>query len=230
MLYKVGFKDQNSEDLGLNTLSVGRRQKAEEQVNIYPIPYRDEELIEHTGKYKPYERTFEFLVVDEDQISILNKWLDGYGKLTTFKDPGGYFKAHVIGPVSYDELARIREKVAVDFKINPPFFYLNSGDTPLPFTTSPAVINNPGTHHAEPLIKVTGSGNITLDINGKIIQLTGVVDHIYIDSESEYVYKGTNNEGDKMVGDFPVLNPGVNNMTWTGTVTSIEIIPRWRDL
>ena len=229
-MYRVDFKTGNNIDLGLTTLTVGRRQRAKEQLIVNPIPYSDTEAIEHTGKYLPYERPMEFYISDENQINLINDWLHGYGSLRTEKDPGGYFKAHVTSGLGYEKYLQIKDKMTVTFKINPPFFYLNSGDTPLPFTTSPAVINNPGTHDAEPLIKVTGSGNITLDINGKIIQLTGVVGHIYIDSESQYVYKDTTNLGDKMVGDFPVLNPGVNNMTWTGTVTSIEIIPRWRDL
>jgi phage-related protein len=228
-LYRVDFKNKNNIDLGLTTLSVGRRQRAQEQLIINPIPYADTEAIEHTGKYIPYDRQMEFYISDENQIDLINDWLIGYGKLMTDKDPGGYFKAHVMSGLEYEKYLQVKDKMTVTFKINPPFFYLNSGDTPLPFITSPAVINNPGTHHAEPLIKVTGSGHINLDINGKIVQLTGITDYIYIDSESQYVYKDTTNLGDKMVGDFPVLNPGVNNIAWTGTVTEIEIIGRWRE-
>lgn len=229
-MLKVWFKDNDSEALNLHINDLGRRQRAQEQINTYQVPYSDYEPTEHTGKYLPYIRPMDFAWKDKTKTSAIYKWLTGYGKLRTSKDPGGYFKAHVISGYEVDRFSKNYDRMMVQFKINPPFFYLNSGDTPLQFTTSPAVINNPGTHDAEPLIKVTGSGNITLDINGKIIQLTGVVDHIYLDSESQYVYKGTTNEGQKMTGDFPVLNPGVNNMTWTGTVTEIEIIPRWRDL
>lgn len=229
-MLKVWFKDNDSEALSLHVNDLGRRQRAQEQINTYQVPYSDYEPTEHTGKYLPYIRPMDFAWKDKTKTSAIYKWLTGYGKLRTSKDPRGYFKAHVISGYEVDRFSKNYDRMMVQFKINPPFFYLNSGDTPLPFTASPAVINNPGTHNAEPLIKVTGSGNINLDINGKIIQLTGVVDHIYLDSESQYVYKGTTNEGQKMVGDFPVLNPGVNNMTWTGTVTEIEIIPRWRDL
>ena len=34
---------------------------------------------------------------------------------------------------------------------------------------------------------------------------------------------------DNMEGEFPKLVPGINNISWTGTVTEIEIIPRWRE-
>jgi len=229
-LVTIEFKGKTNQDIGVNCIDPGRRQGAEEQLITYTVPNRDDEPIEHTGSYKPYIRTMIFAVKDKSRVKDLFDWLQGAGKLYTSIDPGGFFKAHVVSQRYVTRQTLNYDYIQVIFKINPGFFYLGSGDTPLPFTTSPAVINNLGTHDSEPLIKVTGSGNITLDINGKIIQLTGVVDHIYLDSEGQYCYKDTTNEGQKMVGDFPVLNPGVNNMAWTGTVTSIEIIPRWRDL
>ena len=36
--------------------------------------------------------------------------------------------------------------------------------------------------------------------------------------------------GDHMSGDFPVLKPGLNGISWSGNVTSIVISPRWRYL
>lgn len=228
-MYRVDFKENNSEELGLITLDPGRRQRAQEQTNVYPMPYSDYEPTEHTGKYKPYERPMEFYVPDEDRISLINSWLAGYGKLRVFKDPGGYFKASVISGLEYEEIVKVKDKMRVVFKINPPFFYLDSGDTTINLT-APASLTNPGTHTADPYIKITGTGNVNLDINGAIVVITAIDGYIVIDSESKYVYRDTINQGDKMEGEFPKLPPGVNNIAWTGTVTKIEIIPRWREL
>jgi phage-related protein len=228
-LYRVDFKTGNNIDLGLTTLSVGRRQRAQEQLIVNPIPYSDTEAIEHTGKYLPYERSMEFFVQDDEQITLINNWLYGYGRLRTDKDPGGYFKAHVTSGLGYEKYLQVKDKMTVTFKINPPFFYLDSGDTPLVLTT-PGSITNPGTHDAEPLIKITGSGIVQLDINGEVYQVTILDGYIMIDCESQYVYKDTDNLGDNFISDeFPVLTPGVNNISWTGTVTEIDIIPRWRE-
>lgn len=228
-MYSVDFKNITAESLGLTTLSVGRRQRAQEQINAQPIPYSDTEAIEHTGKYIPYERSMEFYIGDEEQISVINNWLVGYGRLQTAKDPEGYFKAHVISGLGYEKFLQVKDKMNVTFKINPPFLYLHSGDTPI-ILTAPGTVNNPGTHESEPYVKITGSGNINIDINGQIIALTAVDGYLVIDSESQYIYKDTVNQGDKMVGEFPKFNPGINNISWTGTVTNIETIPRWREL
>ena len=35
---------------------------------------------------------------------------------------------------------------------------------------------------------------------------------------------------ERMAGDFPVLVPGLNGISWTGSVTSVVVKPRWRYL
>ena len=58
--------------------------------------------------------------------------------------------------------AKNYDRMMVQFKINPPFFYLDSGDVPI-VMTAPGTINNPGTHTSDPYIRIIGSGNITVN-------------------------------------------------------------------
>lgn len=229
MLYRVTFKNNNNETLELPALSIGRRQRAQEQIITTEIPYSDEELVEHTGTYLPYERSMDFYVSDETKIGTINSWLTGKGELRTDKEPNGYFKAHVVSGLGYEKLLQVKDAFTVTFKINPPFFYLDSGNNLIKLTKS-STIMNPGTHESKPRIKITGSGNITIDINGVFVTFKSVSGYIVVDSESEYVYKDTANQGDKMTGKFPRLKPGANNIAWTGTVTELEILPRWCEL
>lgn len=223
------FKGRSHEEFDLLLTSMGRRSKAEEQVEIYPVPYRDDEPSIHTGKYKPYLRPMEFMINDNSKRGQIYQWLDGYGKLRTELDPNGYFKAEVIQTIDSDKLAGLYDKILVQFKINPGFFYMDSGDEVITLTV-PGTIVNMGTHIAEPYIKITGSGNIDLTINSTVYSFTGVDTYLEIDSESKYIYRDTLNQGDKMVGKFPILELGENVISWTGAVTKIEITPRWREL
>ena len=43
-------------------------------------------------------------------------------------------------------------------------------------------------------------------------------------------YLGTTLMNNHMSGDFPVLKPGANAISWSGTVTKVIIQPRWRFL
>ena len=43
-------------------------------------------------------------------------------------------------------------------------------------------------------------------------------------------YQGKTLLNDKMEGDFPVLKPGTNLISWSGGVTRLVIQPNWRYL
>lgn len=226
---EVEFNGISNIALDLHCISCGRRQRAEERIEEYSIPNSDYEPTEHTGKYKPYLRPMKFAWKDKARTAEINTWLKGYAKLRTSKDPSGYFKANVVSGYDVNKFSKRYDDFQVQFKINPPFFYMDSGDEAITLT-APGTIVNMGTHIAEPYIKITGSGNIDLTINSTVYSFTGVDTYIEIDSESKYIYRDTLNQGDKMVGKFPILELGENAISWTGTVTKIEITPRWREL
>ena len=80
------------------------------------------------------------------------------------------------------------------------------------------------------MIKIYGAGAIDLSINGNVIHLTNVVDYVTVDASLMDAYKDTLLKNNDMIGDFPELIVGENTVSWTGTVTSIEITPNWRYL
>jgi len=228
VLYWIQFKNMSNDDLGLIAVNLGRRQKAEEQIDTYEIPYRNDELIIHSKTYKPYIREVVFATTDRSKIPLINQWLDGRGNLRTSLDPDGYYIASIITGLPYEAMMNNVDQFQVGFKVNP-FFYLDSGDDTLTINTSTTIFN-PGTIYSEPYIKITGLGNVDLLINSTVYSFTAIDSYIQIDSTLKSVYKDTINQGDKMIGEFPVLEAGDNIIAWTGTVTSIEIIPRWREL
>ncbi len=224
----IEFKDQTNIEFGLTVSDIGRRQRAEEQVDEYEIPYRNDNLIIHTNTYKPYIRQIELTVKNKEKMKLVNAWLAGRGKLRTSIDRDGYFIADILKGLEVQKLSRLFDRFNVAFKVSP-FFYLDSGDIPILITTQ-STIFNPGTVYSEPYIKITGSGNVDLTINDTIYSFTEINSYIEIDTELKIVYKDTLNQGDKMTGNFPALIPGANYIEWSGTVTSIEIKPRWREL
>ncbi len=48
---------------------------------------------------------------------------------------------------------------------------------------------------------------------------------IVIDSVLQEAYQGTILMNDHMNGEFPVLKPGANAISWTGTVTKVIVRP-----
>jgi len=225
----IEFNGISSAAYGLAVQDHGRRQRAEEVIKIYEVPNRNGSYREHTGFYKAYERPMSFHMMDLTKKDEIFAWLKGYGVLRTTVDPNHFFRASVVSDLNVEDDDGL-EQFEVTVEIDPPFAYREDGSILLPYTVFPIAITNLGMVESEPYMKITGSGNINVTVNSEVFSLSGIVDYIEIDSELEYVYRDTLNKGDMMSGKFPRLRPGINNISVTGTVTKIEIIPRWRDL
>ena len=97
-------------------------------------------------------------------------------------------------------------------------------------TASTSTITNPGSVYSEPVITVYGSGDITLMVGTDIVELEGISGSITLDSQIHEAYSGTTGMNSAMSGEFPILKPGMNAISWTGNVTKIEVKPNWRYL
>ena len=206
---------------------------------VIPKPERNIQYIEvpgRSGSLKIDDATYKDIVVpitcgfkDEnvaDKADLVKSWLDsGEGQLILSNQPDKYYLAHVSDPFDITQEFRVLGKFLVSFRCKPFKYALNNDAIIL---TIPGTISNPGTAEAKPIIKITGIGNITLTVNNADIQLTGVNGEITIDSVLKDAYKDTFLQNSKMLGNFPVLAPGNNAISWIGAVSSVQITPNWR--
>jgi len=224
-LSTLSFKDHSASEYGLIVTDIGRRQKAEEQIDTYAVPYRNGKLHIHSGTYNSYSRSVTFGVKDKTRRAEIYAWLTGSGVLQTSDDSGGYFNASVVSAIDVSRVSSRFDELKVTFEVDP-FFYLDSGNTTVEYTTSPQTFTNPGTVESAPYIKITGSGAVTLTVGETIVSLT-IDDYLEIDSQLQVCYRDTVNKGDLMVGEFPTIPVGESGLSWDGTVTKVEIKPRW---
>lgn len=209
---------------GLILTKRGERQIAEKIYRAYGVPLgTSRALYEDTQTYQPYEREITLLNKHPDQLDRVFEWLDGAGELS-FDGELGFYKARVIS-VKPEKLNCDWTLITVQLEVQP-FFWLFSGREVVTFTSSGSILNL-GTKPSKPIIKIFGSGNITLTINGVNYQLTGVESYITIDSERPEVYKDNLKQGRKLVGGFPTLSVGRNEISWSGNVTRVEVIGNW---
>jgi phage-related protein len=77
---------------------------------------------------------------------------------------------------------------------------------------------------------IYGTGTVGVKVNGVLACTLTITDNITLDCEEQEAYKGTiaTSQNRQMVGDFPVFVPGVNVLTFTGTVTEVKTIVRSR--
>ena len=169
-------------------------------------------------------------ISDPAQIPAIAAWLKGSGTVTFANRMGGYYKARIANQIPFEKVLRGNPHCtfAVNFRCYP-FFYADAS-ADITVTASGTIITNPGNVYAEPILTVYGSGDITLMVGTTIVELEGISGNIVIDSALQEAYKGTTLMNDHMNGEFPVLKPGANAISWSGAVTRVVVRPNWRYL
>ena len=203
-----------------------------ERVTYTNVPDRPGSMTTLEGEdvYDDMILTAQCIVADPTQIPVIAGWLKGSGTVTFANRPGGFYYARVTNQIPFEKILRgnPHRRFSVNFRCKP--FWYQAGVQNVTISTSGSTITNPGTVYSEPVITVNGSGDITLMVGTKIIELTGITSSITIDSVLQEAYSGTSDMNAHMSGEFPVLKPGMNEIGWSGNVTSVVVQPNWRYL
>lgn len=198
------------------------------------VPGRSGTLTIDEGAYDNIVLTCECTALPICNLEELSAWLRGAGDLVFGHYDNRSIRARVDAQISFDKLMRGRAHrgFTIPFVCQPGrYTYPPLADIVL---TEPGTISNPGTMQAEPKITVVATGEITLTVGTSIMLINGPETEwtLVIDSELMDCFDSTMTllRNDWMTGDFPLLNPGANAVTWSGTVASVTITPRWRYL
>ena len=139
--------------------------------------------------------------------------------------PGYYRKACYSSALDVEELFQNVGSADIVFNCKP-FKYSNLGESSITITNS-TTITNPEAFDSYPLIRIYGSGDVTLMINNRSYLVSDISTYVDIDSDLMSCYKGTILKNNTIgFTEFPVLKSGANSIAFTGTVSKIVITPR----
>lgn len=135
------------------------------------------------------------------------------------------------------EVNAVRYNTAGEFNIVfdcKPQRFLTTGETETTFTSN-GTITNPTAFASNPLLIVTGAGNLTIGGQAMtIVNGSGSSQVIYIDCESQEAWeivggsKVSRNDYIQNAGEtFPVLSAGSNSVVLGTGITKVKITPRW---
>jgi phage-related protein len=189
----------------------------------------DGSLIEELG-YATYDKPLLIGLTQNANIDAIIKFFSGKGDVTFSNEPDKYYKASIVNQVDYARLVRFKT-ATVTFRVQP--FKYKLDELPVTISTSENVYNveNWGTETSKPLIRLEGSGTVECRVNGNSAfsyTFPSNDTEVYIDSELQDAYVGPVLKNRNMVGEFPILNSGDNEISFTGTLTSVEITARSR--
>ena len=168
------------------------------------------------------------------KIPAIAGWLRGSGTVTFADRDGGFYYATIANQIPFEKILRGNPHriFTINFRCQP--FWYESNVAPKNIqpasgsTNGYVTMNNPGNVPSEPIITVTGTGEITLMVDMTIIELSDIDGEITIDSALQEAYSGTTSMNSCMSGDFPTLPPGSSTISWTGNVTFLTVEPNWR--
>ncbi|MFL8968891.1 hypothetical protein ACKA04_02355 [Helcococcus kunzii] len=221
----ITFNGKKDEEFGVVFDSFPLIKEGEKRVKEVIIAGRDEPLRVEDGSIGNSMATFSGHVIEKSWEDFLS-WISEPGKLI-FDDSSKYYRNATFSNISKQNIVDDLIYFTLGVSLSA-YSYLISGDT-VKKGNSSVNLQNPTSYKSYPLIKIIGSGEIILSLNGKPkLTIKNVKDMVYIDSELDYVYSDTGSMDNLSIGNVPVLNPGDNYITLKGTVSSIEITPRWR--
>ncbi|EPY2275164.1 distal tail protein Dit [Clostridium sporogenes] len=219
------WKGIHSSEKGLKIISLPDITTPEQRVEKVVVPGRSGDLTltdnDYEGEVKPVE--FDYFNNNFDDIKT---WLRGTGEVIFSNEPDRYYKARIINKIALDQVLKKFHSGIVQFDCQP--FGYSKNDSPIIKITEAKEITNPGTVESTPVITIYGYGNIDLNINDNIINLTNIADHIIIDSEIMDCYRDGQLFNNYMKGNFPIFKVGINKISWMGNVQRLEIKPNWR--
>ncbi|AMJ41687.1 phage tail domain-containing protein [Anaerotignum propionicum] len=222
------FKGINSLDMGVVMLKAPSIYKPTKRVNEIQIAGRNGILHEDTNTYENYTKEAECQVMDRSRIDDVSAWLNGYGEVIFSSEPDKVYRAFIKNQIPFNNILLNLNDFLVQFDCFPFKYSVDKADEELSLT-APTTIYNQGTIYSEPIITVYGTGNIALTINEKNYTITGIDGYVTINSEIQEVYKDSTNKNNSFSAlDFPKFQEGANTISWTGSVTRLEIKPNWR--
>lgn len=191
---------------------------------------KDGDIIDEIG-YSSYDKVINIGLTRNYDINQIIKYFSGSGDLIMSNEEDKVYKASIYSQIDYNKLLKFRT-ANVKFHVQPFKYLLDETIVDEEITNQESIqVTNQGLEKSKPIITIYGTGIITLSINGYdvfTVDLGEDEEYIVVDSLQEEAYKGAILKNRLMSGNFPILDIGENEITWTGDLTRIIVEPKSR--
>lgn len=231
MIYEyLLFNKKNTLDYGVRISGDKTFEKPAKSTETITVPGRNGTLEIDNKRYENVNITYSAFIIDrfESNFADFAAYMlsqKGYGRLEDSYHPDHFRMARYSGGLSPVMTPRNKAgSFEISFDCKPQMF-LRSGERTKEYETG-QVIQNPTFFRALPLIRVYGTGSLTLNETVTVNTADGYTD---IDCDAQEAFKGSVNCNGKITlpsGNFPYFAPAQNTLTFSG-FSKVEITPRW---
>ena len=195
------------------------------------VPGRSGDLLIDRGRWANLTREYTVLLRGDvpEKAARLRSFLGtrrGYKRLEDSVHPEEFCSAAFRGGLDSDLGGLSAARYVLSFERKPQR-WLKSGETTRAFTGA-GVLVNPEETEARPLIRVYGSGTVT--VGGAACTIADNPGYVDIDCELQDAFMGAVNCNGLLTlpgGEFPALGPGESAVALGPGISRVEITPRW---
>ena len=229
----ISWAGKTSDTLGVVVEHYPVRVVPERALTETEIAGRNGALVQYDGNWQNYTQEYEVYISAEKTGLVraaraVAEWLSapvGYQRLEDSYEPDVYRMAYYAGGQDIESILNRFGRATIEFVCKPQRF-LKSGEAPKTFTEA-GTLTNITRMDALPVITVYGTGG-TVTVNDTTVEISEIEDYVVLDCELMDAYKGNENRNPYVsAADFPVLVSGINNISFSGGITSLEIVPHW---
>lgn len=199
---------------------------ANEEYEEVPVEGRSGTLYINKGTYSNVVVPFVFTFLSEDFDIDFDKVYEWFTEIEDNRLVFGRVdRCYIVKKVIFGNLQKEFRSIG-EFNVEFVFEPFKSGLDKIQYTltSSNFTFEYFGNAPAESLIKIYGTGNIQITINGETMQILNVVDYVEIDSKlMEARNLDLTSKDDDVLGDFVLFTKGENTITYTGIVTKIVV-------
>lgn len=217
---------------GLLIQSLPPISKPKQRVDVEEIDGRDGDIVTYLG-YGAYNKEFKIGLYGSYDIDQIISYFNSQGTVTFSNEDDKYYNYQIVEQIDFDRLLRYKE-ATVTMHVQP--FKYSAEDNQRVFTINSETsinIRNSGNIYSRPVLTITGTGTINLSLNGNQLFVINMGEYtsITIDTNNMNAYNGNILLNRQVTGNHDnfKLNVGKNTISWTGTITQIEIdnYSRW---
>lgn len=229
------FNNISSLDCNVQVERPPSYQMPERDYDVVHVPGKSGDIVIDNGSYQNTTRAYQISTgsLEKDftlMANVISEWLysaTGYARLEDSYEPEYYRLAMYRSSGSIENLLGQAGRMTISFDCKPQRF-LKTGDESFKFTSTGKLLNPTG-FKSLPIIIVNGNGDGVLRIGDYTVIISDVNPSITINSEIQDAYNGTVNLNSKIIlnDGFPKLSPGENEVSFSGNITSVEVIPKW---
>lgn len=203
---------------------------------VVHVPGRNGDIYIDKGTYANVSRDYDiaFATLKNDQYTMManriSEWLHSASEYARLEDS---YELEYYRLAVYEEATRLENilnhggRATISFNCKPQRF-LKSGDRAIIFDED-GVLKNPTGFKSLPIITVKGDGEGNFSIGDYTVTISDIGESITINSEIQDAYSGTTNRNldISLSSGFPKLEKGLNKISFSGGITSMEVIPKW---